>query len=120
MTPLEDLNLMDLIDDGHNVNDELTTLSTPGHTPGHQVVVVSSGGEKAMIVGDAIHSPVQVQEPSWCAGVDTDKTQSRRSREGLLSRAESEGYVVAAGHFHPTQHIGKVVRIEGRRYWRAL
>lgn len=120
VVPLEELQLMDLIDDGHNVTDELTTLSTPGHTPGHQVVLISSQGEKAMIVGDAIHNKVQVQEPSWCAGVDTDKIQSHQSREGLLSRAEAEDYVVAAGHFHPTQHIGKIVRMQGRRYWQAL
>ncbi len=38
----------------------------------------------------------------------------------ILDLAEREGYVVAAGHFHPIDHIGKVVRLEGRRYWQAL
>ena len=52
----------------------------------------------------------------WDAGVYSPD-------EGGLSfgdRAEAEGSVVAAGHFHPTDHIGKVVRLEGRRYWQAL
>ena len=118
--PLERLGLMDLVDEGHQITDEITTLDTPGHTPGHQVIMVSSQGEKAMIVGDAIHSSVQIQEPGWCAGVDTSKPDSRRSRHALLERAESEGYVVAAGHFHPRQHIGRVMRAQGRRYWQAL
>ena len=118
--PLERLGLMDLVDEGHRITDEITTLDTPGHTPGHQVILISSQGEKAMIVGDAIHSSVQIQEPDWCAGVDTSKPDSRRSRHALLDRAESEGYVVAAGHFHPRQHIGRVMRAQGRRYWQAL
>lgn len=118
--PLEDLGLMDLIDEGHQITEEMTTLDTPGHTPGHQVILISSQGERAMIVGDAIHSRVQIQEPDWCAGVDTSKPDSRRSRHSLLRRAEDEGYIIAAGHFHPNDHIGKVIRSEGRRYWQAL
>jgi glyoxylase-like metal-dependent hydrolase (beta-lactamase superfamily II) len=118
--PLQRLRKMELVDEGYHITDEVTTLATPGHTPGHQAILISSQGEKAMIVGDVLHSEVQVQEPSWCAGVDIDKAQSRRSREALLDRAEREGYVVAAGHFSPSKHIGKVVRLRGRRYWQAL
>ena len=120
VVPLEGLGLMELVDEGHNVTDGLTTLATPGHTPGHQVILISSQGEKAMIVGDAIHSKVQVQEPDWCAGVDTNKDDSRRSRHALLERAENEGYVIAAGHFHPHDHIGKIITMEGRRFWQVL
>ena len=61
---------MDLFGDGFNVTDEITSLLTPGHTPGHMSFILSSGGEKAAIVGDAIHSKVQISEPSWSAGVD--------------------------------------------------
>ena len=118
--PLQELGLMELVDSEHIVTDGITTLASPGHTPGHQVILIASQGEKAMIVGDLLHNKVQVQEPSWCAGVDTDKAQSHRSRESILQRAESEDYVIAAGHFHPKDHIGKIVRLEGRRYWQAL
>ena len=118
--PLQRLRKMELIEGEHNITDEVSTLPTPGHTPGHQAILITSQGEKAMIAGDVLHSKVQVQEPGWCAGVDINKDQSRQSREALLDRAEREGYVVAAGHFHPNDHIGKVVRLEGRRYWQAL
>jgi glyoxylase-like metal-dependent hydrolase (beta-lactamase superfamily II) len=118
--PLQRLRKMDLIEGDHHITDEVTTLATPGHTPGHLTILVSSQGEKAMIVGDVLHSQVQVHEPGWCAGVDVDKEQSRRSREALLERAETEGYVVAAGHFPPSQHLGRIVRLQGRRYWQGL
>ena len=120
VAPLQRLRKMDLIEGEHSITDEVMTLPTPGHTPGHQAILISSQGEKAMIAGDVLHSKVQVQEAGWCAGVDIDKDQSRRSREALLERAEKEGYVVAAGHFHPDDHIGKVVRLNGKRYWQAL
>ncbi len=118
--PLQRLRKMDLFEGEHHITDEVTTLPTPGHTPGHHAILISSQGQKAMIVGDVLHTKAQVYEPSWTAGVDVDKEASRRSREALLDRAENEGYVVAAGHFHPTDHIGKVVREEGRRYWQAM
>ena len=73
-----------------------------------------------MIVGDALHSKVQVQVPDWCAMVDTNKDDSRRSRHALLERAENEGYLIAAGHFNPHDHIGQIIRIEGRRCWQTL
>ena len=77
--------------------------------PGHQVVLVNSGGEKAMLVGDLLHCIAQVSEPSWCASVDYDKAASQANREMLLDKAESEGWIVCAGHFPPGQQIGRVV-----------
>ena len=118
--PLESMGVMDLVDSELNITDEIKTLSTPGHTPGHMVMVVTSQGEKAMVVGDLLHSKVQVERPEWTAGVDTDKEASHRSRESILEQAEHEGFVIAAGHFHPNDHIGKVVRLEGKRFWQVL
>ena len=89
--PLNDLGLIEFIDDGHNVTDEITTLETPGHTPGHQVILISSNGEKAAIIGDLIHNPVQIHEPDWCAFVDTNPDDTRRSRKAFMDRAETRG-----------------------------
>ena len=111
---------MELFEGEHNITDEVSTLPTPGHTPGHQAILIASQGKKAMIAGDVLHSKAQVHEPSWTAWVDVDKDASRRNREALLDRAETEGYVVAAGHFHPSDNLGMVVRQDGRRYWQAV
>ena len=120
VVPLEKLGRMVLVDAEHSLTEEITTMPTPGHTPGHQVILVSSGGEKAMVVGDVLHNSVQVQESSWCASVDIDKEQSTESRKKILAKAELEGYLVAAGHFHPDRHFGRIIRIKGRRYWQVL
>ena len=77
--PLQRLRKMDLIEGEHSVTGEVTTLPTPGHTPGHQAVLISSQGEKAMIAGDVLHTKAQVYEPAWTAGVDVDKEMSRQT-----------------------------------------
>ena len=118
--PLEKMGLLDLIGDGYVVNDEITAISTPGHTPGHMVFDITSQGEKAMVVGDLLHSRVQIEHPEWTAGVDTDKEASQKNRTMILERAESEDIIIAAGHFHPDDHIGKVIRLEGKRYWQVI
>ena len=38
----------------------------------------------------------------------------------MLDRIEREDMVVAAGHFRPDEHFGRVVRIQGRRYWQVI
>ena len=120
VVPLEGMGAMDLVDDEHTITGEVKMLTASGHTPGHMVIDITSNGERAMVVGDLLHSKVQVQRPDWTAGVDTDKEDSQRNRERILDRAEAENIVIAAGHFHPDDHIGRVVRKEGRRYWQIL
>jgi glyoxylase-like metal-dependent hydrolase (beta-lactamase superfamily II) len=120
VVPLQDLGAMDIIDEEHTITSEITTLPTPGHTPGHLNVLITSGGEKGVLVGDLLHSKVQVQEPGWCSRADIDKATGQRSREEMLDRIEREEILVAAGHFKPDEHFGRVVRIQGRRYWQVI
>ncbi len=118
--PLRRLRLQQIVEGEYTVTEGITTMPAAGHTPGHQVVLVNSGGQKAMIVGDLIHNIAQVSEPSWCAGVDVDKAQSFANRAMLLDQAESEDWVIAAGHFPPGKQIGKVVTEGGKRRWQSL
>jgi glyoxylase-like metal-dependent hydrolase (beta-lactamase superfamily II) len=120
VVPLEGLGAMELVEGEHTITEEITTVPTPGHTPGHLNVIISSQGEKGVVVGDLLHSKVQVQEPGWCSRADVDKEQGLRSREAMLERFEREGFTVAAGHFKPEEHFGKIIRVQGRRYWQVL
>ena len=117
--PLEELGLLEIVEGEHPLTSELTTLPTPGHTPGHMSVVVSSQGQRGLILGDAAHHPVQVHETEWSPRADIIPDLARDTRRALMERLEQEGTLVAAGHF-PAPGFGKVVRLEGRRYWQAL
>ena len=118
--PLRRLRLQQIVEGEHEVTEGIMVVPAPGHTPGHQVVLINSGGQKAMVAGDLLHTIAQVSESSWCAGVDYDKSQSAASREKLLDLTEKERWVVAAGHFPPGKQIGKVVRDGGKRVWDPL
>lgn len=119
---LDDLGVLELLDGEEPVSEELTAIPTPGHSPGHSSLLVSSGGEQALVSGDAIVHPAQATEPTWNVHFDMDKEQAARTREMLLAWLESDGMIVAAGHI-PGSGFGRVVRDggeEGRRYWHTL
>ena len=117
--PLHESGLLDLMEGETQLTSEISTVPTPGHTPGHMSILVSSQGEKALILGDAAHHPVQVHETEWCSRVDLDRETSVATRQSLMERLERESVLLIAGHF-PAPGFGRVVRLEGRRYWQVL
>jgi glyoxylase-like metal-dependent hydrolase (beta-lactamase superfamily II) len=119
---LDDLGVLDLLDGEEAVGEELTAIPTPGHSPGHSSLLVTSGGEQTLVSGDAIVHPAQATEPTWNVHFDMDKEQAARTREMLLAWLEADGITVAAGHI-PGSGFGRVVRDreeQGRRYWLTL
>ncbi len=54
-----------LIDRDTTIAPGITAMLAPGHTPGHLCVVISSGQERALLLGDAVTCPVQLDEPTW-------------------------------------------------------
>ena len=117
--PLEELGLAEFIDGETAITSELTTLPTPGHTPGHMSIVISSQGERGIILGDVLHNTVQVHETDWVSRADIDPEQTRITRRSVMEMLEQEGIPVAAVHM-PAPGFGKIVRAEGRRCWQGL
>lgn len=116
---LKTLDRIDLVAGETAVTDEITLLPTPGHTPGHFAVLVSSGGEKALITGDALVHPAQVSEAEWRFAFDTDADQAVATRGQMLDRMEAEGIKLIGCHF-PSPGYGSIVRVEGKRYFQAV
>ena len=116
--PLKDLNVLDLFSGETAITDELTTYPTPGHTPGHASIIVSSAGEKAIVTGDLAHHPAQVERTEWCPGLDGDPAQAVASRRNVFDQLEADGLLAAVCHF-PDPGFGRIVRLEGKRVWQA-
>lgn len=119
MSALEELGVLRLMDGEEALTDELTALPTPGHSPGHASLLVSSAGEQALVLGDVISHPAQATETTWNIAFDVDKEQAAFTRTQLLDWLEADGIPVAAGHI-PGSGFGRIVREEGRRYWKPL
>jgi len=90
--------------------------SAPGHTPGSTVIVISSGSERAMLLGDVVHCPAELLSDDWEMIGDVDKELARRSREALARELEGSAIPVAATHF-PGLQFGRLLTAQGRRRW---
>jgi len=106
-------------DDGDIIAPGVNAIGTPGHTPGHAGVILSSGGERAFILGDAISCPVQLEQPEWSGMGDMDKDLARRTQETVAKEAESSGALLTAAHF-PGLTFGRVLAGKGKRYWEPV
>jgi glyoxylase-like metal-dependent hydrolase (beta-lactamase superfamily II) len=92
----------------------MNTRPAPGHTPGSSLIVLSSGGERAMLLGDVVHCPAQLIETDWEGLHDIDPILARRTREALARELERQEILVAAAHF-PGLQFGRLLLGEGRR-----
>lgn len=88
----------------------------PGHTPGSTIVVISSGAERALLLGDVVHCPVELLDDEWDGLADVDPALARQTRNALARELEGQDVPVAAAHF-PGMRFGRLLRSEGRRRW---
>lgn len=102
-------------DSGTAVVPGVSLLPTPGHTPGHLSVVVSSGSARALLLGDAIVCPVQLDEPAWTSMGDVDPQLARRTRERLFRELENPDTAGAGAHF-PELQFGRLLTGRGRTW----
>jgi len=117
--PLEDSGRLHFVDGEVAIDDNLTFISTPGHTPGHVAIGVYSAGERAVVIGDASHHPAQLDHPDWSPPFDTDPVESARTRDRLFDAAADDGRAWLAGHWE-YPGMGRIVRLNGRRVFQAL
>ena len=117
--PLSELNILELIDSGYEITDEIVTRATPGHTPGHISIAILSQGQRGYILGDVAHSIAQAHYTDWSPVYDVDQDMSRKTRHEVLDMLEKEDILVSAGHF-PDPGFGRFLRGTARRYWQGI
>jgi len=90
----------------HEVAPGVVVRRTGGHTPGHSVVRLASGGERLTFAGDAVF-PVGFDQPGWHNGFDHDPEEASRVRVRLLRELAASGEALVATHL-PFPSIGRV------------
>ena len=117
--PIEGTGRVELYMGEKALDANLTLVPSPGHTPGHVTVGVYSQGERAVIIGDVSHHPLQLDHPDWSPSADVDPVQSAATRRSLMDAAADDGRTWIAGHW-PHPGIGRIVRLKGMRVFQAL
>jgi glyoxylase-like metal-dependent hydrolase (beta-lactamase superfamily II) len=79
---------------------------TGGHTPGHSVVRVTSGGDALTFAGDAVFA-VGFDQPNWHNGFEHDPEEAARVRIHLLRELAKTGELLVATHL-PFPSVGRV------------
>jgi glyoxylase-like metal-dependent hydrolase (beta-lactamase superfamily II) len=110
---------VDLVDDKHRITDEVWLEATPGHTPGHFAVRISSKGQDAVITGDLMHHPIQCRYPEWDDLFDVDGPQAKKTRREFCERYADTNVAVIGTHF-ASPSVGKIIKKDDSfRYIRA-
>jgi glyoxylase-like metal-dependent hydrolase (beta-lactamase superfamily II) len=95
-----------IFEEEHEVAPGVLVWRTGGHTPGHSVVRLTSGGDRLTFLGDAIF-PVGFDHPDWHNGFEHDPEESVRVRVRLLREAAATGELLVATHL-PFPSVGRV------------
>lgn len=119
MKPLEALGVMELVEGECSISSALTAIPTPGHTPGHTSVVVTSGDQRGFILGDVVISALDAEDPEIDSVFDWDSGIARETRKKTVERLIADGSLVGASHL-PAPGLGRFVREGGRQWWAPL
>jgi glyoxylase-like metal-dependent hydrolase (beta-lactamase superfamily II) len=98
--PIAEAGKADLVASDARICDEITLISTPGHSPGHMSLHITSGGEEALLTGDVAHHPCQMAHLGWSSTADSDPVQSAVTRRELFARFADTPTLVIGGHFN--------------------
>ncbi len=104
---------LELLENETEIVDGVSVMLTPGHTPYHQSVVLRSGGETAIFLGDVVPTHAHLPLP-WIMGYDVEPLVTLESKRGLLARVEREGWTVIFEH--DAQVPWGRVQFDGRAY----
>ncbi|MGX9425218.1 MULTISPECIES: MBL fold metallo-hydrolase [Bradyrhizobium] len=93
-------------DEEHEVAPGVVVRRTGGHTPGHSVVRLASGGDALTFAGDAVFA-VGFDQPDWHNGFEHDPEEAARVRVRLLRELAATGEMLVATHL-PFPSVGRV------------
>jgi glyoxylase-like metal-dependent hydrolase (beta-lactamase superfamily II) len=101
-----------LVADDYELDTGISLEPCHGHSPGHIVVNVASGGQKGVFIGDVIHHPMQILYPQLSCRADFDMDASRVSRTALIEKHAGAGTIVMPQHF-ASPSCGRIERQGG-------
>lgn len=74
-------------------------VPSAGHSIDHVSVSIQSQGQEAIVCGDVVHHPIQLDMPLLPMRSDFDPALAAQSRQDLLNHCADSGAWLLAGHF---------------------
>jgi glyoxylase-like metal-dependent hydrolase (beta-lactamase superfamily II) len=104
--PVEWAGRFDFVEGEREIIPGIRVFPTPGHTPHHQSVLITSGEESACFLADLIPTAAHLPLP-WIMGYDLEPLVTLESKRVLLERAQREGWLLVFEH-DPTTAWGRL------------
>lgn len=118
VAPVHRAGQVQLWEDSHTIDAGLRLDLAPGHTPGSSVLTLTSGADRAVFVGDLLHSPVQIVDPDHNSCFCEDAVAARATRRRVLGWAADHKALVVPAHLGghgaaEVEHAGGGFAIKG-------
>jgi glyoxylase-like metal-dependent hydrolase (beta-lactamase superfamily II) len=108
----------DLVEKKLEILPGIRFMLAPGHTPGNVILMLASGTQQLLCIGDLVHDPQEFLHPEMYRMIDSVPDQAYNTRVGILNRAAKDKLPVFASHFaYPG--LGRVVLKGDVLTWRA-
>ena len=91
LEPLQRAGVIELSGSALEITSELRLEHAPGHTPGHQVLAIDSGGERALLSADLVNHPVQLLQPGLAGTSDMDPERANATRTDVARADRARG-----------------------------
>ena len=95
--PLDECNAWRLLDGEDDILPGIEAIHLPGHTRGHQGVIVRGGDRTLVFAGDVMPTAAHVGS-AYNMGYDLFPLDNRASKQRLLSRAADEEWMIVIDH----------------------
>ncbi len=87
--------------DGADVAPGISLMLSPGHTPGHSVLMIDGGDRQMLMLADTLHSAeVHTALPDVGFGFDSDPAQAATSRRRIFDMVATDKMLIAGTHLH--------------------
>lgn len=95
--PLREAGLLELVDDDRELLPGIALRRTPGHTPHHQGILITSGRERMFYLADLCPTTAHVPLP-WIMGYDVEPLVTLETKRRLWEEAVDERWTVVFEH----------------------
>lgn len=107
-----------LVDNEEEILPGVAMLDAAGHTPGHVVILFTSGREKLMYAADTVIFPLHLEHPDWVPVFDMLPEKAEASKRRIFDMAAKGSWLVMAQHFPPFPSLGHIEKRDQGWVWR--
>jgi glyoxylase-like metal-dependent hydrolase (beta-lactamase superfamily II) len=95
--PVHEAGRFRFVDGDADVVEGIRVLQTPGHVPWHQSILLTSGNERALYLGDLAPTTAHLPLP-WIMGYDVEPLVTLETKRRVFARALDEDWVLMFEH----------------------